>query len=485
MNCSIIPPLSYRKQKHLTRADIPDGTISIGDAAFSLCPLLKLVTIPASVEHIGVAAFCGSGVEEVTFLGIPKVIEQSVFAHCDKLKRIIVPKGSKSCFAQYFNNNILFETDETGSVPKQNPQYKPKQTTTMNINEIISTLKEDYALRNSLRRKNFAIQEELNEEISNLEKQYITSSIIPQLEAYAKELLKDLECEVYLAVKKDINGNVSVDNELVSWEDVHAATEEDNTPNVVQEPDDDTIENESSQDTDEGNDTPRSTRGGRKKFKVILNGKEVPGTNGSSILTEVVKLIGYRKVAAMNILCGNKDERYNLVDRRKRMDVNPKTGKPQKWQEERDGWFVYTNMPNPDKIKKIKEIAEKSGNTVQIEMLNENEAEALPDLFTSPHNESVDDSVRGRFKRWMEASLDRSTVSNYLKKLDDYIPEWIRQELDEPDFNSIYDYTTPDDVQLYIELLKSSDAFMQENIRMHNSMTAALGKFLRFVESGE
>lgn len=32
-------------------------------------------------------------------------------------------------------------------------------------------------------------------------------------------------------------------------------------------------------------------------------------------------------------------------------------------------------------------------------------------------------------------------------------------------WNSIHDYTTPDKVQLYIDLLKSSDAFM------HNSMT--------------
>lgn len=54
-----------------------------------------------------------------------------------------------------------------------------------------------------------------------------------------------------------------------------------------------------------------------------------------------------------------------------------------------------------------------------------------------------------------------------------------------PDFNSIYDYTTPDEVQLYIDLLKSSDAFMQENIRMHNSMSAALKKYQKFIEEGK
>lgn len=33
----------------------------------------------------------------------------------------------------------------------------------------------------------------------------------------------------------------------------------------------------------------------------------------------------------------------------------------------------------------------------------------------------------------------------------------------------------------YIVMLKSFTAFMQENIRMHNAMTAALGQYLKFV----
>lgn len=93
-----IPPLAHRKQKRLTEANIPDGTVSIGDAAFSLCPLLKQVVIPASVEYIGVAAFCASGLEEVAFHGVPKFLEPSIFAHCEHLKRVLVPIGSKSMF---------------------------------------------------------------------------------------------------------------------------------------------------------------------------------------------------------------------------------------------------------------------------------------------------------------------------------------------------------------------------------------------------
>lgn len=90
--------LSFRKNLSLSKFNISDDVLSIGDAAFSLCPLLKQVTIPASVEYIGVAAFCASGLEEVVFLGVPKFLEPSIFAHCEHLKRVLVPIGSKAMF---------------------------------------------------------------------------------------------------------------------------------------------------------------------------------------------------------------------------------------------------------------------------------------------------------------------------------------------------------------------------------------------------
>lgn len=118
-----IRPLTYRKQKLMTKAVIPDGTISIGDAAFSLCPLLKQVVIPASVECIGVAAFCGSGVEVATFLGTPKEIEPSVFAGCKRLTRVVVPKGTRDYFAKFFSIRLLQEADTTPQYVAKEPQH--------------------------------------------------------------------------------------------------------------------------------------------------------------------------------------------------------------------------------------------------------------------------------------------------------------------------------------------------------------------------
>ena len=85
----------------------------------------------------------------------------------------------------------------------------------MKMDKVLEALKEDYALRASLKRKHLKVQDELEDEIDDLEQSLITSKIIPELEQYAKILLNDLECEVYLAIKKDAKGDVLVGDELV------------------------------------------------------------------------------------------------------------------------------------------------------------------------------------------------------------------------------------------------------------------------------
>lgn len=116
---SIMLPLSHRKQPRLVVADIPEGTTAIGDAAFSLCTSLKRAVLPASVESIGVAAFCGSGLEEVVFLGTPSEIHPSVFSGCTHLHRIIVPQGSKANFEILLPNEatLIVEAIDTSPTP--------------------------------------------------------------------------------------------------------------------------------------------------------------------------------------------------------------------------------------------------------------------------------------------------------------------------------------------------------------------------------
>lgn len=114
--------IACRKHRALRRVLLPDGLVAIGDAAFSFCTELKSVTIPASVEHIGVAAFCGTGLEKVEFLGVPREIDPAVFAGCEHLVKVIVPKGSIDYFSRYFDAAKLCES---GASNRPEPRITP------------------------------------------------------------------------------------------------------------------------------------------------------------------------------------------------------------------------------------------------------------------------------------------------------------------------------------------------------------------------
>jgi hypothetical protein len=109
-----IPSLAFRKCNLGPTFSLPHVLLYIGDAAFSLCVSLRQICIPPSVNYIGVAAFCGSGLEKVIFEGVPETIEPAVFKGCKNLKQIVVPKGKKLHFCKVLDvdDSIIFEAGE-------------------------------------------------------------------------------------------------------------------------------------------------------------------------------------------------------------------------------------------------------------------------------------------------------------------------------------------------------------------------------------
>ena len=222
----------------------------------------------------------------------------------------------------------------------------------MTQEEIMIALNEAYSLRDTLQHRNYDVPENLKKDIALLEKQYAEECILTKLRNFAAELLSGLRCELTLSINKDANGDVTVHNESKLCNDIAqiSAHEEKEKLSAVEDLND-IVENESVIDNsdDEGNSNEQHiTRGARKKFRVLLNGQEVPGNDGAHILASVIHQIGFRKVAALNIMHGE----YNLVDRRKRTDGN------NKWPQKINDWFIYTNTSNPTKIKELKQIAE-------------------------------------------------------------------------------------------------------------------------------
>lgn len=209
----------------------------------------------------------------------------------------------------------------------------------MDINEVITMLKDDYALRNSLKRKNLIIQEELEDEIDDLEQSYITSHVIPKLEAYVKDLLKDLECEAYLSIQKDANGNVHVSDEYDFGDLGPKYANEDAEPSddttVVDEPED---------------STEKISRAGSIGFSVkFQDGTVIRHREAKDTLIESLRKIGLERVSSFS---GRMIKGYRLVDKKERTDGTSK------WQEKVDDWYVYIKMSNEVKIKFLKMISD-------------------------------------------------------------------------------------------------------------------------------
>ena len=206
----------------------------------------------------------------------------------------------------------------------------------MDINEVIATLKEDYELRKSLIRKKLSVQEELEDEIFDLEESYFTSWVVPKIEAYAKELLKDLECEINLAIIKDACGKVRV---------FDAGTP---MPNPIDEylpPDDDT-----SLVWDGPVDEPVRQRAGSIGFSVRFpDGTVIHHSKAKDTFIESLRKIGFNLVSGFK---GRMFKGYPLVSKTERTDGE------RKWQEKVDEWYIYVYISNETKVQLLTMISD-------------------------------------------------------------------------------------------------------------------------------
>lgn len=77
----------------LSTITIPSSVISIEGYAFCGCSCLSTIKLAEGLLKIGNAAFAGCGMQSILLPNSLKVIGQSAFGECDKLKSIVIPKG--------------------------------------------------------------------------------------------------------------------------------------------------------------------------------------------------------------------------------------------------------------------------------------------------------------------------------------------------------------------------------------------------------
>ena len=219
------------------------------------------------------------------------------------------------------------------------------------MNKVLETLKEDYSLRASLKRKHLNVQDELEDEIEDLEQSLITSKIIPELEQYAKTLLNDLECEVYLAIKKNSNGDVEVNDELsctpTNFTKQHIQ-QQNLQPAPVQSPSRAILI--TSQNIQEVQ---------CRDMGITVNGKVFQERNAIQTFIEALKFIGLDEVATVGIMCSG----YNLVDTRQRLDGG------RRWQQQEGDKWVYVYFSNTTKVNYLMQIADFLKVNIKIEAI--------------------------------------------------------------------------------------------------------------------
>ena len=153
-----------------------------------------------------------------------------------------------------------------------------------------------------------------------------------------------------------------------------------------------------------------------------------------------------------------------------------------------DGFYVMTQLSNEQKEKDILALSEfmpKLGITFTWD--DEKEGEVSKETRRPVIDEEAalyNLPMKMQFHSFLSRMKAEGTANSYTSTLDNAVRKWVNQEVDAK-ADSVFSYTTVEDVRLCIDMLNSSSAFVEENSRKHNAMSAALAQYLLFIEERE
>lgn len=153
-----------------------------------------------------------------------------------------------------------------------------------------------------------------------------------------------------------------------------------------------------------------------------------------------------------------------------------------------DGFYVMTQLSNDQKEKDLLALGEylpKLG----IKVIWDDEVEDIaekPAKIPAVNEEAShwNYPIKEQFRSFLARQKSAGTATTYTSTLDNAVREWISKEVDEH-ADSVFSYTSSEDVRLCIDILNSSAAYVAENDRKHHSMSAALNQYLLFIEKWE
>ena len=336
----------------------------------------------------------------------------------------------------------------------------------------MSRLSELYKAMETLRKENIDLTD-VEKQVSELEEEIIKKEILPVITESIEPALKDVKRELVLVVEyhpgEPISVALSRKTKISEMTGAKVLTPRSSTPVKSEEEPEEVTPHEPT-----------------KRIENVTKGMKVTFPDGTVIwhrqaidtFIDALRKIGLERIPAIGIEHGGG---FNLVSKDKRPTMPGRI-----WQHECDGWYIYSNISNGTKADDLKRISDyyhlglkveegkpDNGSTKKKRRPIINEEAALWNL-----------PIKIQFQSYLSNKKAESTANSYTSTLDNAVREWIKKKVDEH-ADSVFSYTTSEDVRLCIEMLNASAEYMAENDRKHHSMSAALNQYLLFIEEWE
>lgn len=151
-----------------------------------------------------------------------------------------------------------------------------------------------------------------------------------------------------------------------------------------------------------------------------------------------------------------------------------------------DGFYVMTQLSNDQKEKDLLALG-KYMPKLGIKIVWDDDAveTASEEEYKTPIiNEDAqywNYPIKEQFRSFLSRQKSESTSNSYTSTLDNAVRQWVNKEVD-AHADSVFSYTSAEDVRLCIDMLNASPEYVEENDRKHHSMSAALNQYLHFIE---
>ena len=217
----------------------------------------------------------------------------------------------------------------------------------------MANLKELYTTLKSLRDMNLPIDDKLTDAADKLEEKIIKEEILPALSENIEPLLSEIQRDLVLVVEyhpgEPISVALSRKAKISDFIDAKQLTPRANKP----------VTSEKKPEKREEHTPTKRIENKTKGLKVTFpDGRVIWHRAAIDTYIDAIKAIGYERVAALGIIHGG----YNAVSRDKRPVVPGRV-----WQHESDGWYIYSNISNEEKVIDLNYISDELGQDLTIE----------------------------------------------------------------------------------------------------------------------